>query len=223
MDGIDTESLCHRKKQRGCDHQGSAALQEHAHKQQYDIYQHQEYILVGGESGNRRRNDFGQVDHAHVITKGTGRDHDQNDTGCTCDGVQHNGDKVLSELQLSIDKFTDDKAVQHSHSTAFGRGEQTESHTEDDTEGEEQTPEGNERLFQDFLHGRELFACSGIIAFVGNDRHYDHHGDTHQNAGYIAGCEDTSERGLGNQRIDDQVYSGRNDRSRCRGRSCDCC
>ena len=128
---------------------------------------------------------------------------------------------MLFKIQLAVYKLTDDKAVEHGHRAALCRGEQAEAHSEDDAEGEEQAPEGDERLLEHFLGRGELVARGGVIALVRDHRHDDHHRDTHQDAGDIAGCKDAAEGGLGNQGVDDQVHAGRDDRGRRGGRSGD--
>ena len=87
-------------------------------------------------------------------------DHDQNDARSTGNGIEDDGDKVLAEGQALIDELAYNEAVQNCDSAALRRGEHAETHTQDDAEGEEQAPEGVERLL-----GNDL--CGGTSLVVG--------------------------------------------------------
>ena len=128
---------------------------------------------------------------------------------------------MLLQVQLLINQTTDDEAVEHGNGTALRGSEQAEAHTKDNAEGEEQTPEGNERLTQHFLDRGELIPGGGVIPLFGDDGHHDHHRDGHQNAGNVAGGKHTAQRGLSNQAENNQVDPGRNDGRGSRGRGGD--
>ena len=210
MVDADAEASCHRQQQRGDDHQSRAALKEHTHDEQDDVREHQERILVGGEVQNGGGDDLGEVDPGHVLSENGSGDHDQNDARSTGNGIEDDGDKVLAEGQALIDELAYNEAVQNCDSAALRRGEHAETHTQDDAEGEEQTPEGVERLLGNDLCRGELLSRGGVIALLCNDRNSDHHRQRHQDAGDITGCEGAAEGCLRDEAVDDEVNSGRN-------------
>ena len=116
----------------------------------------------------------------------------------------------------AVDKAADDEAVDNSNRAALGGSEHTEAHTDDDTEREEQTPEGDERLLEYLGELRELVSGGGVIALLCDDRNDDHHGQGHQDAGDIACGKDLAQRNLREKAVDDEVDSGRNDGGRSR-------
>ena len=126
---------------------------------------------------------------------------------------------MLFQAQLLVDQTANDEAVENCNGTALRGSEQTETHTENDAEGEEQAPEGYESLLEYLLGGRHLIAGLGVIALLGNNGHSDHHCGTHQDTGNIAGGEGTAQRGLCDKTENDKVNSGRNDGC-CGGGSC---
>ena len=123
---------------------------------------------------------------------------------------------MLLEVKSAVDETADDKAVDNRNSTALGGSEHTEAHTDDDTEREEQTPEGDERLLEYLGDLRELVSGGGVIALLCDNRNDDHHGQGHQDARDIACGKDLAQRNLREQAVDDEVDSGRNDGGRSR-------
>lgn len=216
VDGIDAELLRNGQEQRGRDHQGSAALEEHTEDEKHDVAEHQEHVLVAGKCKNALRDELRDVDPAQILAENAGADHDEDNAGGTGDGIEQNGDEVLLEVKSAVDETADDEAVDNRNSAALGGSEHTEAHTDDDTEGEEQTPEGDERLLEYLGDLRELVSGGGVIALLCDDRNDDHHGQGHQDAGDIACGKDLAQRNLREQAVDDEVDSGRNDGGRSR-------
>lgn len=100
----------------------------------------------------------------------------------TGDGIEQDGDEMLLEVKSAVDKAADDEAVDNRNSTALGGSEHTEAHTDDDTEGEEKTPEGYERLLEYLAGLRELVSGGGVVTLLCDDGDNYHHGDGHQYA-----------------------------------------
>ena len=177
MYGVNAEALGNRQKKRSCYHQSGAAFKEHTHYQKHNIDKHQEDIFVAGQVCNRSSNNLREINVAHIVAECTGRYHDQNNAGSTCNRIQQDGDKMLLKAQLFIHKFSDHKAVQHGNCAAFCRCEQAKTHSKDDSEREEQPPERDKRLLQHNLHRRELLACRRIFTPVSYDCNHNHHTD----------------------------------------------
>lgn len=216
VDGIDAELLRNGQEQRGRDHQGSAALEEHTEDEKHDVAEHEEHILIAGKCKYAVCNELRDVDPAQVLTENAGADHDEDNAGSTGDGIEQDGNKVLFEAKSAVDKTADDEAVDNRNSTALRGSEHTEAHTDDDTEGEEKAPEGYERLLEYLAGLRELVSGGGVVTLLCDDGDNYHHGDGHQYAGDIACGKDLAQRNLREQAVDDEVDSGRNDGGRSR-------
>ena len=88
------------------------------------------------------------------------------------------------------------------------------------TEREKQRPDRFLKLSHDFAEGSSLFTRRLVATLFGNNSNNNHHRYCHENAGHIACHKHFSYGYAGNQRINNQVNSGRNNRRTCGGRSC---
>lgn len=207
---VDAEFSRHGQQQGSDDHERRAAFNEHTHDEKDQVAEHEERILVGGKVQHCGGDYSREVYPGHVLTEDVRGDHDKHNAGGAGDGIEKDGDKVLLEAELSIDEPADEEAVKNRDGAAFRGSEQAEAHTEDDAEREEQAPEGDKRLLQDFLDRGELIAGLGVVALLGDDSHGDHHGKRHEDTGNITGGESTAKGRLRDKAEDDKVDSGRN-------------
>ena len=143
----------------------------------------------------------------------------QYNRACTVNSFLHNRPGIFP-LQLLIDENTYQNAVYYCYSACLGRSEHTHAQAGDNTEREKQRPDRFLKLSHNFAEGSSLFTRRLIATLFGNNGNNNHHGYCHKNAGHIACHKHFSYGYAGNQRINNQVNSGRNNRRACGGCSC---
>ena len=211
MDEIDSRRLDQRHHQRSQDDQGRAALKEHAHDEQGDIQDQEDQVLVGSDAADRLEKRVRDVLPGEIIPEEVCRDDDQHDRAGAGDGLAENGNEVLL-FQTLIDKLADDEAVENAHAAGFSRGEETHAHAHDDSEREEQCPEGVQCLLGDDLGGGLDVAARCVTTLLSDDVDGHHKRQCHDKAREVACGKELADRSARNQTIDDQVDAGRDNR-----------
>ena len=121
-------------------------------------------------------------------------------------------------FQALVDELAHDQAVEHAHTAGFRRREDAEAHAHDDAQREKQRPEGLERLPADLAERCAAGAGRRVAALFGDDRHGDHQRHSHKQAGDVAGSKELTDGCAGDQTVDDEIDSGRDDGRDARGR-----
>ena len=120
--------------------------------------------------------------------------------------------------QALVDELAHDQAVEHAHTAGFRRREDAEAHAHDDAQREKQRPEGLERLPADLAERCTAGTGRRVATLFGDDRHGDHQRHSHEQTGHVAGGKELADGRTGDQAVDDEVDSGRDDGRDARGR-----
>ena len=218
MNHIYSKSFCHRDQKRRKNDQCCCSVKKHSHNQHKYQHNQNKYSSIRCDLNQQIRSNLRNVFPEHISGKHTCCRENQQNTCSTVYGLHHNLLNVF-QFQTPIYKHTTEQRIQYTNSCAFCWSKDTNSHSHDNTDRHQQSPDRGAKLFHELFCRYFFFHRRLISSGLGNKIIDCQKGYTHDNSRDITCQEHITNRTACCCCVNNQSNSRRNNRSNTTG----CC